>query len=108
MISNNMTGIRSDDEFLSFIQQDKVKTAVVQFASSWCQKCAEFFPTWYRMSKEYPQHRYAVAQVDTMNDTVKSIRYSPTFRFYRNGKVVDQVLGKEQQKLADHLWLHAD
>jgi thioredoxin 1 len=57
---------------------------------------------------QFPQHRYAVAQVETMTETVSTIRYTPTFAIYRDGLKVDEVIGKEPQKLADHLWLHTD
>ena len=39
---------------------------------------------------------------------MQSIRYSPTFSFFRNGKKVDEVVGKDAQKLEDHLWLQTD
>ncbi|GIL82030.1 hypothetical protein Vretimale_1544 [Volvox reticuliferus] len=108
MIANHMAGLRTDDEFYGYLHENKANTAVVQFGASWCTKCAEFFPTWYKLSKEFSQLKYAVAQVDTLKDAVAGVRYSPTFHFYRNGKLVDRVLGKEQQRLADHLWLHSD
>jgi thioredoxin 1 len=57
---------------------------------------------------QYSQHQYAVAQVETMPQTVNSIKYTPTFGIYRNGKKVDEVIGKDPQKLQDHLWLHSD
>lgn len=57
---------------------------------------------------QYCQHKYAVAQVETMQQTVSSIKYTPTFGIYRNGKKVDEVVGKDPQKLEDHLWLHSD
>lgn len=57
---------------------------------------------------QYSQHKYAVAQVETMQQTVASIKYTPTFAIYRNGKKVDEVVGKEPKKLEDHLWLHSD
>lgn len=57
---------------------------------------------------QYSQHKYAVAQVETMVKTVSSIKYTPTFTVYRNGKRVDEVIGKDTQKLEDHLWLHTE
>jgi thioredoxin 1 len=65
-------------------------------------------PAGFLLLPQYPQHNYAVAQVETMQQTVSSIRYTPTFAIYRNGKKVDEVIGKEPQKLQDHLWLQAD
>ncbi|GFR39885.1 hypothetical protein Agub_g389 [Astrephomene gubernaculifera] len=108
MIAQHMAGLRTDEEFYGYLHENKAHTAVVQFGASWCTKCAEFFPTWYKLSKEYTQLKYAVAQVDTLKEAVKGVKYSPTFHFYRNGKLVDRVLGKEPQRLADHLWLHSD
>ncbi|KAG2495574.1 hypothetical protein HYH03_006174 [Edaphochlamys debaryana] len=108
MISANMAGLRTDDQFYDFLHENRSKTAVVQFGATWCTKCAEFFPTWFQLSKEHPQLKYAVAQVDTLQEAIKGVKYSPTFHVYRNGRVVDRVLGKEPQRLADHLWLHSD
>eukprot|EP00983_Pelagomonas_calceolata_P017570 550886-Pelagomonas_calceolata.AAC.1 len=37
------------------------------------------------------------------------VRFSPTFAFYNTaGRKVDEVTGKDPQRLADHLWLHSD
>lgn len=85
--------------------------AVVEFATAWCVKCHEMFPTFYRLSKKYPQHSYAVAQIETLSAaSSKGLRYTPTFRFYSplTGRQVDEVVGKEPRRLEDHLWLHSD
>ena len=59
-------------------------------------------------SPQFPQLKYAVAQVDFMKERAKEIRFSPTFVFFRGGKKVDEVVGKDAIKLEDHLWLHSD
>ena len=41
-----------------------------------------------------------------MPDAPQDVRYSPAFLVYRQGRKVDEVVGKEAQKLEDHLWLH--
>jgi thioredoxin 1 len=38
----------------------------------------------------------------------QGIRYSPYFAFYKGGQKVDEVTGKQPQRLADHIWLHSD
>lgn len=43
-----------------------------------------------------------------MQRTVGSIKFTPTFGIFRNGKKVDEVIGKEPQRLEDHLWLHTE
>eukprot|EP00955_Chlamydomonas_euryale_P069782 360578-Chlamydomonas_euryale.AAC.21 len=107
-IGPHMQGVRTDAEYDMFMSETAGKTALMQFGSTWCVKCAEFFPTFYSLSKKYTAIKYAVAQVDYMNERAKDIRYSPTFAFYRDGRRVDLVVGKDANKLEDHLWLHND
>lgn len=112
-IGPRMAGIRSDAELSTFLSQNKHKggaaAAVVEFGTAWCQKCHEIFPAFYALSKKYPQHSYAVAQLETLSAAATSgLRYTPTFCIYRGGRKVDEVVGKEPQRLEDHLWLHAD
>jgi hypothetical protein len=57
---------------------------------------------------QFPQHAYCVAQVEGMPEAAARVRYTPTFGIYRSGRLVDEVVGREPQRLADHLWLHAD
>jgi thiol-disulfide isomerase/thioredoxin len=58
---------------------------------------------------QYPQHAYAVAQLETLSPAATAgMRYTPTFSIYRGGRKVDEVVGKEPQRLEDHLWLHSD
>lgn len=178
----HMAGLREEDDLKAFLAASQPTTAVVEYGTSWCQKCHEIFPTYYALSKhvrcgdaaprsrarrrarpqhaarghaspaatrpparlrlrlrpagrtthaggrkggwthamlpcipsvrplaapQYPQHKYAVAQVENMKCVVKEVRYSPTFAIYKNGKKVDEVVGNEPQRLADHLWLHS-
>eukprot|EP00878_Enallax_costatus_P012851 GHUV01013419.1.p1 GENE.GHUV01013419.1~~GHUV01013419.1.p1 ORF type:complete len:142 (+),score=32.24 GHUV01013419.1:800-1225(+) len=107
-LSATMTGLRTDQELADFINSSKGGTAVIEYGTSWCQKCHEMFPQFYKLSKQYSQHKYAVAQTETMRNIVSSIKYTPTFTIYRNGKRVDEVIGREPQRLEDHLWLHTD
>ncbi|GBF96182.1 thioredoxin-like [Raphidocelis subcapitata] len=131
-IGPRMSGIRSDAELSTFLGQQKQQqqqqqqqggagkgggkgggggagVAVVEFGTAWCTKCHEMFPAFYALSKKYPQHSYAVAQLETLGPSATAgLRYTPTFRLYRGGRVVDEVVGKEPQRLEDHLWLHAD
>jgi thioredoxin 1 len=58
---------------------------------------------------QYSQHSYAVAQLETLDPaTTAGMRFTPTFGIFRGGRKVDEVVGKEPQRLEDHLWLHAD
>lgn len=121
-IGPRMCGIRSDAELATFLSQNKQRqkdgaaqgalqgpAAVIEFGASWCTKCHEMFPTFYALTKKFPGHSYAVAQLETLSAaSTAGLRYTPTFCVYRGGRKVDEVVGKEPQKLEDHLWLHAD
>lgn len=58
-------------------------------------------------SLQFPQLRFLVAQLDFMDEEVKNIKFTPTYAFYKHGKVVDQFWGSDSQQLRDHVWLHA-
>ncbi|KAI8470038.1 MAG: thioredoxin-like protein [Monoraphidium minutum] len=113
-IGPRMAGIRSDAQLSAFISNNKAGgggggAAVVEFGTAWCAKCHEMFPAYYALSKKYPQHDYAVAQLETLGPAAsRGMRYTPTFALYRGGRKVDEVVGKEPRRLEDHLWLHAD
>lgn len=56
-----MAGIRSDEELASFLTASKTSadtastsqgTAVVEYGTSWCTKCYEMFPSYYKLSKK--------------------------------------------------------
>lgn len=57
---------------------------------------------------QFPAFKYVVAQIDYMHEAAQSVHYTPTFRFVRGGKTVDQFYGASHQQLHDHLWLHSD
>jgi thioredoxin 1 len=108
--------------------------AVVEYGASWCAKCHEMFPAYLSLARKYPQHRYAVAHVDELSARARSgalfpvsgrggsgdgsgsttglaVRFTPTFALYDgsgSGKQVDEVVGRDPQRLEDHLWLHTD
>lgn len=102
--------------------------AVVEYGASWCAKCHEMFPAYLSLARKYPQHRYAVAHVDELSAKARSgalfsagggggsargvaVRYTPTFALYDgsgSGRQVDEMVGRDPQRLEDHLWLHSD
>ena len=57
---------------------------------------------------QFPKKRYVVAQLDYMTEAAEHVRFTPTFRFVRKGRTVDQFYGASPQALRDHLWLHSD
>ena len=105
-----MQGISSDGEFDAFLTTNKGKhMSLVQFGSLHCVKCHEFFPDFLSLAKRYDRIKYGAAQVEWLKEKAVGIKFSPTFSLYsKQGRLVDQVLGKDKQKLEDHLWLWHD
>ncbi|KAK9814615.1 hypothetical protein WJX72_008729 [[Myrmecia] bisecta] len=104
----SLLAARTDSELRGHIRDNKDKTVVVKFGSSWCAHCHEMFPHFYRFSKEFPENKYVVAQLDYMDVESKGITYTPTYTFYKQGKKVDEFFGSNPQQLRDHIWLHTD
>ena len=102
-----MQGISSDGEFDAFLAGNKGKSiSLVQLGSLHCLKCHEFFPDFLSLAKKYDRVKVGVAQVEWLKVRAEGIKYSPTFNLYsKQGRLVDQVLGKDKQKLEDHMWL---
>jgi thiol-disulfide isomerase/thioredoxin len=47
-----MQGVRSDEQLAAFLSASKPGTAVVEYGTSWCHKCHEMFPQFYKLSKQ--------------------------------------------------------
>jgi len=115
-ITQNLTGLKTDDQFFHFIQSNKHKATtttqtktIVNFSSSFCHICHKLFPAFISLSKSYPQHQFAIAQVDNMDKAIRGINYTPTIAVYSSSKgKVDEFLGADGQRLRDHLWLWTD
>ena len=45
--------------------------------------------------------------MDTLPETGKDIRFTPTFSFYRGGVKLDEITRTSPQQLRDHVWMHA-
>lgn len=132
----NLTGLRSDDQYLQFLERNKDQTVreprverpplhcrlfglarrsatcravqvVVNFGSSWCEHCHQMLPHYLNLAAVFPRLKYAVAQVDYMEEAARGITYTPTFAIIKKGRRVDSFYGSNEQQLRDHLWLHS-
>jgi thioredoxin 1 len=69
---------------------------LVDFGAAWCGPCRMMDPVVGQLAGDYAG-RVKVAKVDTDENPRVSTRYNvrslPTFLFFRDGKVVDQVIG---------------
>lgn len=85
----------TDADFESVVEQNAGLT-VVDFWATWCAPCRMIAPVLEQLAEEYAgTARVAKLDVDTNVRTASrfQVRSIPTLLFFKNGKVVDQVIG---------------
>ncbi|CAM6034170.1 unnamed protein product [Sphagnum compactum] len=104
----NLASAHNDDELLNLLQQAKAskRTAVVNYGAPWCHACRKMLPTFCNLSNDHAGALFIYADVDKCPETTQDVRYTPTFRFYRDGDKVDEFYGAGPQRLRDRVWLH--
>ncbi|CAI5482302.1 unnamed protein product [Closterium sp. Yama58-4] len=78
---------------------------VVTYGASWCHACSKMLPTFFNLSNEYSRPIFVYADVDKCTQMAEDVRYTPTFRFFREGSKVDEFYGAGPQRLRDRVWL---
>jgi len=74
--------------------------AVVDFWATWCQPCRVIGPIIDQLATEYTgKAKVAKLDVDTNIKTASrfNVRSIPTILFFKDGKLVDQVVGAVQK-----------
>jgi len=90
----------------SFLQNNKDKLVVVDFSAKWCGPCRMIAPKFAEMSTNFPSVAFASVDVDEMDQSIIdecNVSSMPTFQFYRNGEIIDEFVGAEQQKLQSYI-----
>jgi thioredoxin 2 len=84
-----------DSEFQSFITEAKLPV-MVDFYSPTCGPCNAIAPVVNTMSKEY-LGKVVIAKINTSDNPGTAMHYKirgvPSLLFFKDGKVVDQVVG---------------
>lgn len=69
---------------------------VIDFYADWCGPCRFIAPKVEEFSKEVPSVHFGKINVDTIkHKEVSTIQAMPTFRLYKNGKQVAEVVGAD-------------
>ncbi|AAK42402.1 thioredoxin [Saccharolobus solfataricus] len=78
------------DEFIT-----KNKIVVVDFWAEWCAPCLILAPVIEELANDYPQVAFGKLNTEESQDI--AMRYGimslPTIMFFKNGELVDQILG---------------
>ncbi|KAH7690488.1 Monodehydroascorbate reductase (NADH) protein [Dioscorea alata] len=104
---NSAMGDAHLKDILQNIKSSKTPT-VINYGASWCRVCSQILPAFCQLSNKFPKLSFVYADIDECPETTQDIRYTPTFRFYRDGERVDEMLGAGEERLEDRLWLHSD
>jgi thioredoxin 1 len=96
--ANRMAGnqvVVTDDDFEQEVEKHQ-GVAVVDFWATWCGPCRMIAPILEQLSVEYAG-KVKVTKLDVDTNQKTSMRFNvrsiPTLLFFKDGKVVDQVIG---------------
>jgi len=97
----------SDGDFSGLMDRAGSRLVVVDFFADWCGPCRQVAPLFEALASEFPD--VVFVKVDTQNglscsEDVKSL---PTFRFFRNGEVIDEVVGADISSIKAKIQSHA-
>ena len=99
----------TDDDFDKVVKENRY--VVVDFWAEWCRPCHAIAPTIDELAKRYAG-KVVFAKIDSDENQRKFQEYGvmgiPTLLFFRDGKLVDQVIGampkaQLEQRVVKHL-----
>lgn len=87
--------LTSESEFNKFVGSSQL--TVVDFYATWCGPCKAIAPAFDSLSGRYKQVQFGRCDVDRMQSVPQryGITGMPTFKFFRAGKVVGEVVGAD-------------
>jgi len=95
--------IHSVSEYNQIIATSNEKAVVVDFFATWCKPCVQISPLFAEFSESYSDCIFVKVDVDNLKEIAKteSVSAMPTFKVYKNGAVVDTLVGASVQKLKE-------
>lgn len=100
----------TDSNFDAEVLKSKV-TVLVDFWAPWCGPCQMMGPIISELANEFDASKIKIGKVNVDENQVTAGKYKvlsiPTFFVFKNGKVVDQMVGGvSKEKLAGMLKKH--
>ena len=94
-----VTYITSTDEFNALMETSKSRLVVFDFTATWCGPCQFISPIFDALSEEHTGVEFVKVDVDNAPEVkaLCGIHAMPTFQFFKNGKIVERVVGANQK-----------
>ncbi|KAH6574702.1 hypothetical protein BASA50_006435 [Batrachochytrium salamandrivorans] len=86
----------------------KNPTVVVDFFATWCGPCKVISPKFHEFSNKFESVVFVEVDVDAVPEVAETagIRAMPTFQLYKNGKLADEIVGADPNKLLSLIEKH--
>ena len=83
--------------------------AVVYFTAAWCGPCQMIKPIYQQMAEDFPAATFLKVDVDECPDIAAEagVQAMPTFKFLKEGKVLDTLVGADPKKLLTYVTSHS-
>ena len=106
-MSNEVVNLNSES-FDKFLQENEV--AVVDFWAVWCMPCLMVAPIMENLAKKY-EGKIAFGKVNVDEERDIAMRFGimsiPTIIIFKDGKMVDQIIGAMPEKILEEKLLEA-
>ena len=91
----------SDEEFNTLIESSNKMLVVVDFKATWCKQCSKIQPFFARLPSKYQNAVFTTIDVDTFSThpEVIDVELLPTFKLYKNRKVIATLSGAKKTQL---------
>lgn len=85
--------VNSKAEFEAALKHDKI--VVVDFFATWCGPCKMIAPMVEKFATQYADDKFIKVDVDELGEVAQEYEISsmPTFLLFKDGKVIEKVIG---------------
>ncbi|HHJ15009.1 MAG TPA: thioredoxin [Gammaproteobacteria bacterium] len=103
---SHIVEVGASDFEQAVIAESHQRPVLVDFWADWCSPCQMLMPVLAKLAQDYAGG-FLLAKVDTEREQAlavrEGIRSLPTLRLYRNGEVVDEVMGAQPETVLREL-----
>jgi len=98
-----ITEIESMEAFKAAIAKENC--SVIDFYATWCGPCKMIHPRYEAFSNLYTNVSFYRVNVDEVEDVSAEVGITgmPTFKFYKNGSEIHEIIGANVKALEDTL-----